>query len=85
MAENRVLEARERRSRRARRRRGPLGEEGCRKLSKDAETWMGRAVSLRNSDVQKAMRAAERAFGFFLSASRKAESEMKRAELLVGA
>lgn len=85
MAEARVLEARERHSRRARRRRGPLGKPPWEELAKEAEGLMGCATRLRKTNPRQSERAAERAFGFFLSASRKADSEMKRADLLVEA
>ncbi len=86
MAEARTLEAgRGRHSRRTRRRRGPLGKPPWEELAGEAEGLMGCAIRLRNRDPRRSERAAERAFGSFLSASRKADSEMKRADLLVEA
>lgn len=85
MAEARVLGAGGRHPRKARRRRGPLGKGPWEEMATEAEGLMGCATRLRNRDPLRAERAAERAFGFFLSASRKADSEMKRADLLVEA
>jgi hypothetical protein len=87
MAEAKAFEAgRQKGSRaRARRRRVPLREEPWENLAKEAKGLMGCALRLRNRDPRRAERAAERAFGSYLSASRKADSERQKADLLVEA
>lgn len=87
MVDARTLEsAKERHSRAAApRRRAPLEKAPEDEIAKDAKRWMGRALRLRNIDPHRAMLAAERAFGFYFSASKMVFSESGRADCLFGA
>ena len=86
MAEPRTLEAREeKRSGASAPRRRSLGKVRQKDPVKEAECWMKKAVRLRNMDARKAIRDAETAAGYYLSASKKAFSERMRADCLVGA
>lgn len=87
MVEARTLQAPEKRQFgvRAPRRRAPLGKAPGKNLVKEAEGLMSCALRLRNTDPQRAARAAERAFGSYFAASKTEFSEKKRADCLIGA